>query len=33
LRRTTASARWLFAASIVYLPALLMLAFFDGGRA
>ncbi len=32
-RRTTAAARWLFAASIVYLPALLMLAFFDGGRA
>ncbi|HET9795107.1 MAG TPA: heme o synthase [Thermoanaerobaculia bacterium] len=32
-RRTTSAARWLFAASIVYLPALLMLAFFDGGRA
>jgi protoheme IX farnesyltransferase len=32
-RRTTVAARWLFAASIVYLPALLMLAFFDGGRA
>ena len=32
-RRTTASARWLFAASILYLPLLLLLAFFDGGRA
>ncbi|HKB69523.1 MAG TPA: heme o synthase [Thermoanaerobaculia bacterium] len=32
LRRTTASARWLFAASILYLPALLLLAFLDGGH-
>ncbi len=32
LRRTTASARWLFAASILYLPMLLLLAFLDGGR-
>ena len=31
-RRTTAAARWLFAASILYLPALLLLAFLDGGR-
>ena len=31
-RRTTASARWLFAASILYLPALLLLAFLDGGH-
>lgn len=31
-RRTTAAARWLFAASILYLPVLLLLAFLDGGR-
>ena len=31
-RRTGRSARWLFAASIAYLPALLLLAFFDRGH-
>jgi protoheme IX farnesyltransferase len=31
-RRTTRSARWLFAASILYLPAVLLLAFLDRWR-
>jgi len=31
-RRSTRSARWLFTASILYLPALLLLAFFDRGH-
>jgi heme o synthase len=31
-RRSARTARWLFTASIVYLPALLLLAFFDRGR-